>query len=201
MRKILLSEGSSLTARETLTALKNCGYSIDILSSSKFPSTAFSIWKHRLISTADVNKQPQKYIGHVSELLKSGKHEAILPTHETAWLLSESLDYLPPDFPIPVAEAESFHKIQGKIDFARQADALSIPQPKWQLVTGRDSISIPYPYWLKADFGTAGRSVCKVGNPLEAGKGIDMLSTGSNQIMAQESIAGEYGQVLISPTS
>lgn len=195
MHKILLSEGSSLTSRETLTALKDCGFCIDILSSSKFPSTAFSVWKHKLIATVNVNVQPQQYLEHVSRLLKSGEYTTIIPTHETAWLFAEGVHCLPSNVAIPVAKAESFQKVQSKIAFAQLADELRIPQPKWELLTSNPLISLPYPYWLKADFGTAGRSVYRVNDSLELHEGIKLLSTGANQLMAQESVDGQYGQV------
>ncbi|MHA6534784.1 ATP-grasp domain-containing protein [Paenibacillus sp. BAC0078] len=195
MRKILLSEGSSLTSRETITVLRNHGYIVDVLSSSKFPISAFSIWRHKVISTINLNEEPKKYLSQVSDLAGSQEYLAILPTHEEAWLFAEGENHLPADMPVAVASSESFQNVQGKVAFAELADELQISQPCWLLINKGESIDLPFPYWIKSDFGTAGRSVYKVHNSSEKEEILSCLCSSDNKLMAQENINGQYGQV------
>ena len=83
----------------------------------------------------------------------------------------------------------------GKIAFAELADKLDIPIPKWEYVTDLESIHLPYPYWLKADYGTAGRSVYKVTSDLDLKNLVKRQLFGNERWMAQQDIAGQYGQV------
>ena len=193
--KVLLSEGSSLTSRETITSLEECEYTFDILSSSKFPLTAFSKFRSKIIPTVNINDDPLNYLEHVSTLLRSGEYQALIPTHETAWLFSEGRSLLPGYPNIPVASAESFRRVQGKIAFAELAVKLKIPHPEWHILQQDNKINFAYPYWIKSDYGTAGRSVIKVNNLSEKKKGMGLLASENNRLIVQRDINGTYGQV------
>lgn len=193
-RAVLLPEGSSLTARETITVLAQSGVAVDILSSSGFAVTAFSRWRRRIIRVANVNREPEAYLCTVSRLLRTGEYTALIPTHEQAWLFAEEKEGLPGAC-IPVADREAFAKVQSKIAFAGLADEIGLPQPRWErLIPGRPH-SLAFPCWLKADYGTAGRSVYRLNRPEEIGEGIAALSAGGRGLMLQEHTEGRYGQV------
>lgn len=194
-KTVLLPEGSSLTARETLTALAQSGIAVNILSSSGFAVTTFSKWKRRIIRAANVNHEPEVYLYTLSKLLRSGEYAALIPTHEQAWLFAEERDCLPQSRLIPVADKEAFARVQGKIAFAELADEIGLPQPRWQRMVPGKARKIPFPCWLKADYGTAGRSVCRVNSQAEVEAGTAALSTGSGGLMLQEHTVGRYGQV------
>ncbi|WP_319477736.1 VTT domain-containing protein [Marispirochaeta aestuarii] len=194
-KKVLLSEGSSLTSRETLTSLCNSGYIIDIITSAKRPMTLFSKWKNKLIFTYNVNENPHEYLTHVSKLINSGAYEALIPTHETAWLFSEGRRYFSSENVLPVAAPASFHMVQSKISFAELADSLCIPHPRWNIVQENMAVTISCPYWIKDEYGTAGCSVYKISDDRDKKKIADMLLAGKNRLMAQEHIEGRYGQV------
>jgi len=194
-KAVLLSEGSSLTAREALTVLAQGGVDVDILSSSGFAITAFSKWKRRIIRVANVNREPENYLSTVSKLIKSGEYAALIPTHEQAWLFAEEKATLPKGNRIPVAAREAFVRVQGKIAFAKLADEIGIPQPRWERLRPGVSLGLQFPCWLKADYGTAGRSVYKLNCPEEIVKGVTALSPDGGGLMLQEHTEGRYGQV------
>lgn len=191
-----MTEGSSLTSRETLTALHKCGYEIDFMSSTRLPMSAFSWWRHKVIHTVDANKAPRTYLKHIAYLLKNGGYDAILPTHEEAWLLAEGKDYLPQNAPITIATPAAFAQTQSKIGFALLLDELELPQPKWQEL-GRDSLpGLNYPVWLKYEYGTAGRGVRKLRSKRQIEEAISTLSQQkANRLMLQADMPGRYGQV------
>ena len=159
--RLLFLEGSSLTSRETLTVLLKEGYKVDVLSPDKFSIATFSRLTHR-IPTVDVNRFPLDYLKQVNQLLHQKNYAAILPTHEEGWLLANGEKFLPTRLPVALADKEQIEKLAGKIAFAEISDQLNLPIPKWERVENLESVSLPYPYWLKADYGTAGRSVYKI---------------------------------------
>lgn len=195
-KKILLTEGSSLTARETLTALRDCGYQIDILSSTKLCTCAFSRWKHRIIKARAANDDPKGYLRQISRLVKESGYLAVIPTHEQAWLIAEGRHLLSNDVPVAVASADAFKRTQSKIACAELLDDLGISQPAWHVFDGSLTTALDYPLWLKAEYGTAGRSVAKAHTADELEQlAIHMASHANDRFMVQENIEGRYGQV------
>lgn len=83
----------------------------------------------------------------------------------------------------------------GRIAFAETADLLGLPTPKWEYVKDVDSILLDYPYWLKADYGTAGRSVYKISSKKDLAEVTSKLTASDEEWMVQQDIVGDYGQV------
>lgn len=192
--RLLFLEGSSLTSRETLTVLLKESCKVDILSPSKFSIARFSRLTHR-IPTVDVNRFPVDYLKQINQLCHQKNYMAILPTHEEGWLLANGKKFLPTRLPVALADKEQFEKLAGKIAFAEISDQLNLPIPKWERVEKLESISLPYPYWLKADHGTAGRSVYKITNKEDLARAASVLLANDEKWMVQQDIKGEYGQV------
>jgi len=86
--KILLSEGSSLSARQTITALGMAGYSVDICSSDRFCIGAFSRYVNKVHVFPSAADNPQVYMDNIYQLLKTGAYDVLLPTHEQAFLFA-----------------------------------------------------------------------------------------------------------------
>lgn len=192
--KILLTEGSSLTARETLTALASCGYEVHVLTCARLPLCLFSRWRSKIVRTVDANEQPLAYLRHVACLVEDEDYAAVLPTHEQAWLLAEGASLLPAEAPVAVASAEAFRRAQSKVRFAELLDELGLPQPAWRLLD-EEGGHLPFPYWVKAEFGTAGRSTRRVADEAQMRAAAAELSSGGGRLMAQEEAPGSYGQV------
>jgi hypothetical protein len=191
---VLLSEGASLTARETLTVLGSRGIRADVLTWGGWPVGRFSRWRRRLIAAPPPGRDPLGYLAVVSRLCASGEYAAVLPTHEQAWLFAAGRHLLPSDAPIAVASAAAFDKVQGKAEFAALLDELAIPQPTWWRCDARPA-TVPYPHWVKASYGTAGRAVRRVENEKQERTAIRDLSAGGGTVIGQAPAPGQYGQV------
>ena len=61
---------------------------------------------------------PAGYLQAVSALLAGGGFDALLPTHEQAWLFAVARDRLPPAAPVTLAPAEAFARVHSKAAFA-----------------------------------------------------------------------------------
>ena len=203
--RVLLTEGSSLTSRETLTALRSCGLDVDVLSCASLPLARFSRWRGRLLRVPNANANPLAYLEQLVSLVDEGGYIAVLPTHEQAWLLAEGrrAGLVPDRVPLALASAEAFARVQGKIAFAELLDELDVPQPTWRPIATGDAGAtgdatppdLPLPFWVKADFGTAGRSTRRVHDAETFRRAMAALSASGARLMAQAEAPGTYGQV------
>jgi hypothetical protein len=193
---VLLSESASLTARETLTVLGSSGVRADVLTAGGLPIGRFSRWRRRLITAPPPDADPFGYLSLVSGLCSAGEYEAVLATHEQAWLFAAGRHLLPADAPIAVAPIEAFDRVAGKVEFAMLCDELSIPQPQWWRCDERPA-RVPYPHWVKASYGTAGRAVRRVDTAEQERQAVRELSQDGGLVMGQAPAAGQYGQVQV----
>jgi hypothetical protein len=191
---VLLSESVSLTARETLTVLGSGGDRADLLAAGRLPIGQFSRWRRRLIAAPPPGSDPFGYLALVSALCSAGQYEAVLATHEQAWLFAAGRHLLPADAPIAVAPVEAFDRVAGKVEFARLCDELGIPQPRWWPCDKRPA-GVPYPHWVKASYGTAGRAVRRVDTAEQERQAVRELSDDGGPVMGQAPAPGQYGQV------
>jgi hypothetical protein len=103
--RVLLSEASSLTAREHLTVLGTAGVRVELMSSDPFALCHWSRWARRLHDCPASGTDPAGYLQAVSAVLTGGGFDALLPTHEQAWLFAVGRDRLPPAAPVALAPA------------------------------------------------------------------------------------------------
>ena len=137
----------------------------------------------------------------MSAVLTEGGFDALLPTHEQAWLFAVARDRLPPGAPVALAPAESFARVQSKVAFACLLDELGAPQPRWWPVED-DTVpgQIPCPYFLKAAFSTAGQGVRQVRTPAEHARALTDLQASGQELIAWLRRAGSTGRCRPSST-
>jgi len=189
---VLLLEASSLTAREHLTVLGMAGVRVEAMSSDPFALCRWSRWARQLHRCPAAGTDPAGYLLAVSAVLTEGGFDALLPTHEQAWLFAVARDRLPPGAPVALAPAESFARVQSKVAFACLLDELGAPQPRWWPVED-DTVpgQIPCPYFLKAAFSTAGQGVRQVRTPVEHARAPTDLRATGQQVIAQAPAPGQ----------
>lgn len=192
---MLLSEGSSLTAREHLSVLGPAGVDVDVVSAVAHPLGRFSRWCDRVVPVPAVAQDPLGYLKAVSEVIGSGRYDALLPTHEQAWLFAGGRHLLPADVPLAVAPIEAFDRVQSKVSFCELLDELALPQPSWSVVTTTDDVgAVGFPCWMKSTYSTAGRGVRFI-DTRTVGKGafVELASSGE-QVLVQQPALGAYAQ-------
>jgi hypothetical protein len=193
--RVLLSEASSLTAREHLSVLGPAGVDVAVAASSRLAIARFSRWCHRTVRVPRSADDPKGYLAAIAAALREGRYDALLPTHEQAWLFAAGRHLLPADAPLAVADIGSFDQIQGKLACCRLLDRLSLPQPEWSvLATADDARRAKLPCWLKASFSTAGRGVRYVTSPGQAA-GVYQELAAAGPVIAQQPATGTYAQV------
>ena len=193
--RVLLSEASSLTAREHLSVLGPAGASADVAACSRLAIARFSRWCGRAVRVPRSADDPKGYLAAVAAALREVRYDALLPTHEQAWLFAAGRHLLPADAPLAVSDIEAFDQIQGKVACCRLLDVVGMPQPAWSVVaTAADARRVELPCWLKASFSTAGRGVRYVSSPGRAARAYDELAA-AGPVLAQQPATGTYAQV------
>jgi predicted ATP-grasp superfamily ATP-dependent carboligase len=193
--KILLSEGSSLSARETITALGLAGHRVELVSAESLCLGRFSRFVSRVHPAPASGADPDGYLATVLETVKNGSIDALLPVHEQAYLFAAARHRLPKTLGIALSDFASFEQVQSKAGLAELLTRLTVPQPATELVHSAEEFATPrsYPYFVKAAFGTASTSVWRIGDE----RARDMLLTRLEQekafgegVLLQAAVAG-----------
>lgn len=162
--RILLSEGSSLSSREAITALGLAGHRVELVSSDPICLGRFSHFVARVHRTPASGADPDGYLAAVIEVVKTGNIDALLPVHEQAYLFAAARKQLPPSLGIALADFEAFEQVQSKASLADLLTRLKVPQPKTDIVRSADEFAAerPFPFFVKAAFGTASAGVWRI---------------------------------------
>ena len=81
---MLLSEGSSLTAREFVSVLGARGIDVEVASPTRRPLASFSRWCRAVRPVPAPGDDPVGYLRALDALLAAGRCTALLATHEQA---------------------------------------------------------------------------------------------------------------------
>ena len=195
--RILLSEGSSLSARQTITALGRCGYILDVCDPNPLCISRFSRFVRRFYRCPAVGTDPAGYLAFVLNHLSREPYDVLLPVHEQAFLFAKVRDQLPAGVGVALATFDAFLQVQGKVAFARLMERLSLPMPSTHIVRSRADLEAldHFPSYLKTDYSTAGQGIWRVTDKVER----DLVATaleqqgllgGTREIVVQEEATG-----------
>jgi predicted ATP-grasp superfamily ATP-dependent carboligase len=162
--KILLSEGSSLSSREAITALGLAGHRVELVSSDPMCLGRFSRFVSRVHRAPASGADPDGYLAAVIEVVETSRIDALLPVHEQAYLFAAAPGKLPSSLGVALAGFEAFEQVQSKAGLAELLTRLDVPQPKTELIRSADEFiaTRPYPFFVKSAFGTASTGVWRV---------------------------------------
>lgn len=167
--KILLSEGSSLSAREAITALGLAGHHVEVMINDPLCLGRFSRFVRCVHRAPASGADPDGYLAAVLDVVKSRSIDALLPVHEQAYLFAAARAQLPSSLGIALADFESFEQVQSKAGLAGLLARLNVPQPATEVVRSAKELatSRPFPFFVKAAFGTASSGVWRVRDACE----------------------------------
>ena len=194
--RVLLTEGSSLTAREVVTCLGRTGHHIEVLDHDPMCLARFSRWVARLHRAPRSGDDPLGYLSVLESVVVDRGIDAVLPTHEQAWLLAAAQPLLGAAVRTAVAPAGAFARVQSKLGFAQLLGELGLPQPRWWIVRSPEDLGDrPFPYWLKAPYSTAGQGVWRIVDAQSRDAALAAHPLATPPLLAQQPAAGRYGQV------
>jgi predicted ATP-grasp superfamily ATP-dependent carboligase len=158
--KVLLTEGSSLSARHTLYALRS-GHTIDILDPNPLCQGRFSRFVRRWCRCPSFSREPEAYLALLADRLRAERYDVLFPTHDQVFLLARFRDVLRPHVGLALPAFSALARLQSKASFCRLLDELGLPQPPSTVVRSRGELerAARPPCYVKLDFSTAGSGV------------------------------------------
>ena len=163
---ILLSEGSSLSAREAVTALGLAGFRVELVSSDPLCLARFSRFVRHVHPAPPSGSDPDGYLETVLDVVRRRSVDVLLPVHEQAYLFAAARHRLPTGLGLALADFTAFEQVQSKTALAVLLTRLEVPQPATEIVHSTRDLAAarPFPYFVKAPFGTASEGVWRIDN-------------------------------------
>jgi carbamoylphosphate synthase large subunit len=164
--RILLSEGSSLSAREAITAFGLAGHRVDIVTNDTWCLGRFSRFVRHVHPAPLSGRDPDGYLDAVLEIVAQHRIDALIPVHEQAYLFAAIRHRLPATLGVALGEFEAFEQVQSKAAFSALLSRLDVPQPATTLVRSAHELEDgpSFPFFVKTVFGTASSGIWRVGN-------------------------------------
>jgi len=197
-----VSEGSSLSARQAITALGLAGHSIDLCNPDILCLGRFSRFVRRLYEGPALGADPAGYLRFIKERLEEGKYDVLFPAHEQAFLFSRARDALCRLTGLAVADFASFRRVQNKASFAQLLEEIAIPHPATRVVRSEEDLFVPrlFPFFIKTEFGTASTGVWRIDRPDDLAAAVTSLKTrgllgGTSRLLVQDAAPGALERV------
>ncbi len=196
-KRVLVSEGSSLSAREAITALGLAGHRVGVCDPDPFCLGRMSRFVTHYYRCPAVGKDPWAYLDFVVGVLGGGEWDVLFPAHEQAFLFARERSRIPATIGLAVADFGSFLQVQGKAALARTLARLAIPQPASRVIRTQEELHREncFPFYLKASYATASTAVWRVRTREELkARCSELLSRGlldgKQEFVAQEDAQG-----------
>jgi hypothetical protein len=157
---ILMTEGSSISARQALYAL-GPHHTIDILDPASLCQCRFSRFVRRWYRSPSYATDPCGYLAFLHERLKTGRYDVLFPSHEEVYLLSRVRDALARQVALALPEFNALTQLFSKLNFFALLNELQLPHPEAAIITDRAELDrwSDFPRFVKLDTGTAGQGV------------------------------------------
>ncbi|WP_245320480.1 hypothetical protein [Bradyrhizobium lablabi] len=138
--RVLVSEGSSTSAREAVTILGLSGHHIEVCDPSPWCLSRFSDFVRKFHRCPGLRDDPAGYLAFVERLLADGKFDVLLPTHEQGFLFARVGQRIADRTGIALPSFESYRQAHSKAGFSRLLDRLKLPQPSTRIVTSAQAV-------------------------------------------------------------
>ena len=165
--RILLSDGSGLTARQAAGRLATTGHEVEVLTPDPLALTRFTRSVRRLHRVPPYGADPLAWLDAALSVWASGRFDLLLPTQEQVAVLAACADRLAASrVSTVVPDFAALAAVQDKVSAHRTLDRLGLPQPPTAVVRDVDGLRAwdRFPAYVKLPIGTASRGVVRVGD-------------------------------------
>jgi predicted ATP-grasp superfamily ATP-dependent carboligase len=201
--RILLCEGSSLSARQTLYALGRTGAIFDVCDPQPlFCLARYSRYVRACYRCPPFALDPEGYRSFLCARLGAERYDVLLPVHDEVFLVARFQDDFRRRVGLAVPPFPALERLQSKSAFVRVLDELGLPHPPTTFVRTRAELraACRFPCYLKLPYSTAGCGVWLVRDPAEAEGVADRLEAarildGRSEVLVQQPAPGVLGVV------
>jgi hypothetical protein len=195
--RILLSDGSGLTARQAAGRLAESGHDVEALAPNWLCLCRFTRHVRQLHRVPAYGTDPLAWLDAALEVHRTGRFDVLLPTQEQVAVLSHSAGRLRAEgVRTAVPPWESVRAVQDKVSAAATLLALGVPQPATAFLGSARELRAwrSFPVFVKRPIGTAGSGVRRVESAEQLSACADEAEAagafGAGGVIAQEPAAG-----------
>jgi hypothetical protein len=193
--RVLVSEGSSTSAREAITILGIAGHHVEVCDPSPWCLSRFSRFVRKFHRCPGLRTDPAGYLAFVERLTETGCFDVLLPTHEQGFLFARVRQRLEGRIGLALPGFESSRTAHSKAGFSRLLDQLALPQPPTRIVESAQALreAIVFPAVVKTSVGTASRGIWFVrhaGDLEGALRDLAASDAFTDEVLVQDLIAG-----------
>jgi predicted ATP-grasp superfamily ATP-dependent carboligase len=159
--RILLSEGSSTSARQAITALGLAGHQVEICDPDPYCLGRFSRFVRRFHLCPGLGVDPAGYLRLVTGLLARKHFDVLLPIHEQGLLFAKVQQSLNRRVAVALPSFDNYQRAHSKAEFSRILSTIGLPQPETHFVSSiRELREIDrFPFVVKTPIGTASSGI------------------------------------------
>lgn len=167
--KVLITNGENLRALMFLKALAGKkDIEVHVAAKRLFSASFFSRYcRHRLL-VADCKKEPGLFIQQLVDYIEKNKIDVFIPINsDELSLVLDHRNMFPESLTIPFVNADLFHKVNDKWEFAKIMHELKINVPltiKIDKISNLENIKINFPAIIKVRKSAGSKGVLKVNN-------------------------------------
>ncbi|ANW04860.1 hypothetical protein [Bradyrhizobium icense] len=193
--RVLVSEGSSTSAREVVTILGLSGHYVEICDPSPWCLSRFSRFVRKFHRCPGLRDDPAGYLAFVERQLADRKFDVLLPTHEQGFLFARVGQRIEGRAGIALPSFESYRQAHSKAGFSRLLDRLGLPQPPTRIVKSAQGVrdAVRFPAVVKTSVGTASRGIWFVRSADDLMSALHDLGGGdafAGEVLVQDLVAG-----------
>ncbi len=193
--RVLVSEGSSTSAREAITILGLAGHTIEVCDPSPWCLARFSRLVSKFHRCPGLRDDPAGYLVFIEQRLTEGKFDVLLPTHEQGFLFARTKERIEGRAGLALPSFANYRTAHSKAGFSRLLDRLELPQPPTQVVTSAQQLreAIRFPAVVKTSVGTASRGIWFISDAFDLEGALHDLGAGdafADEVLVQDLIAG-----------
>ncbi|UPK04584.1 ATP-grasp domain-containing protein [Bradyrhizobium sp. 170] len=192
--RVLVSEGSSTSAREAITILGLSGHHVEVCDPSLWCLSRFSGLVRKFHRCPGLRDDPAGYLAFIEQRLAEGKFDVLLPTHEQGFLFARAKQRIDGRAGLALPSFASYRTAHSKAGFSRLLDRLELPQPPTGIVTSAQQLceAIRFPAVVKTSVGTASRGIWFIRRDDDLESALHDLGGGTfaDEVLVQDLIAG-----------
>jgi predicted ATP-grasp superfamily ATP-dependent carboligase len=194
--RVLLSEGSSTSAREAITALGLMGHQVELCDPNPTCLGRFSRFLHRFHRCPGLGTDPTGFLDFLLELLSRERFDILLPIHEQGFVLAKAQEQIASRVAIALPSFQSYRKAHSKTGFHQLLSGLGLPHPRTEYAASaselRERISLPCV--VKTSVGTASRGTWILHSEEDVARAIaelEAVHAFDDPILVQDLVAGK----------
>jgi len=201
--RVLLSEGSTTSAREAVTALGLAGHAVEICDPDAHCIARFSRFVRRYHRCPGLRVDPEGYARFMLDLVRRERFDVLLPIHEQGFLLSRLQGRFTPHAALALPSFDAYAEAHSKAGFSRLLTDLRLPQPRTVFVASPRELmeAASPPAVVKAAIGTASRGTWMIETREDlriAARELEETGGFDDEVLVQELVEGpiEHAQAV-----